>query len=369
MLSTKAAENPTTWASLTVAVFALVVAAGCGEEVPRPPITWEGEHIRFGTDADVELCAGTLPYLDAVAGHLKDVFQTPGTPIDYYWLPDGVERYCDGEALGCNLETGEVFSTLAILQHEVVHAVRRPHVSYLPLEEGLAEAFGDDWEPVYPVSGDIEYLLREYDRSRVMPGNAYPLAGHFVSYLRAEHGMDSLMALGRTSNYQDSFSNLENEFREIYGVDLVEELDRYKDAYPICDQTFSRDLSFDCSRNVVAAPVRPDDTIEVSVSMSCDDPTVLGPRFDHRWTTVTLDVQVSGLYYVFAGKPDLSGNDFIRLRTCETSCFDRPEAVYDAPFIGGQMCLEQGRYLFRFAEDVNSDDYLLKVAMVEPSCS
>lgn len=143
-------------------------------------------------------------------------------------------------------------------------------------------------------------------------------------------------------------------------------MNRYKETYPKCDQTLYRDLSFDCSRNVVAAPVQPDQEIDVTISMSCDDPTVLGPRFDQRWTTVTLDVQAPGLFHVFAGKADGQHVWPVRLRECEASCFD-VTTVWDSPLISGRMCLGQGRYLFRFSEDDDFDDYSLVVTMVAPS--
>jgi hypothetical protein len=122
-------------------------SAGCRDDPDRPPIIWEGEHIRFGTDADTEICAGTLPYLDGVTGHLAEVLQQPGVKVDYYWLPDGVGEFCDDmdDLRGCVASEAEVFSTLAVHQHELVHALRYPQRLYLPLEEGLAEAYGDDW--------------------------------------------------------------------------------------------------------------------------------------------------------------------------------------------------------------------------------
>jgi hypothetical protein len=56
----------------------LAVASGCSEEPALPPIVWEGENLRFGTNADDStICAGTLPYLDGVVGHLGEVFGRP----------------------------------------------------------------------------------------------------------------------------------------------------------------------------------------------------------------------------------------------------------------------------------------------------
>lgn len=370
-LHPKPASEPSTVESLWAVLLSLlaVVTVGCSDDTARPPIVWEGEHVRFGTDSDLELCAGTLPYLDGAAGHLADILQQPDTTIDYYWLPDGLEPYCE-DLLGCTPNEREVFSKLPVHQHELVHALRWPDLLYLPLEEGLAEAYGDDWDPVYPVSGGIEYLLREWEHGKRVPGNAYPLAGHFVSYLRVEHGVDSLLELNRATDPSDSFASLEGAFLDVYGVELAEELDRYEDAYPECNQTFYRDNSYDCSRNVVAAPTLPEQATEVTVSLSCEDPAVLGPRFEARWTSVTLDVTASGLYHVSATKADADNVWPIRLRKCYDSCFDlQGGIVHDGPFINGQMCLEEGRYLFRFTEEEDFDDYELKVTMVDSSCS
>lgn len=347
--------------------MAILAAVGCGDAPTRPPIVWEGEHLRFGTDSDIELCAGTLPHLDGVAGHLGRVLAAPNATIDYYWLPDGLEPYCTGDPLGCTSGEHEVFSTLSIHQHEIVHALRWPRVMYLPLEEGLAEAHGDDWDPFYPVSGDVEHLLREYGGGRGIPGEAYPLAGHFVSYLRARHGVDALLAMDRASDWSDSFASFERVFGEVYQVDLLDELDRYEETYPRCDQTFYRDRSFDCGRNLVAAPDRPGEETSVTVSMSCEDPAVLGPRFDLRWTTATLDVQVPGRYFVFAGRADGQHAWPVRFRRCDGSCSDVGDTVSDGPFISEHMCLEQARYLFRFVEEEDSRDYVLRVMMLDDS--
>jgi hypothetical protein len=65
--------------------------------------------------------------------------------------PDGVD--------GCADDRG-VFSKFTIHQHELVHAVRWPSRLYLPLEEGLAEAFGDDWNR-FEVQGNIRDLLED----------------------------------------------------------------------------------------------------------------------------------------------------------------------------------------------------------------
>lgn len=97
----------------------LAVASGCSDEPPLPPVVWEGEHLRFGTDADEStLCAGTLPYLDDVTGHLSEVFGRPNARVSYYWLPEGTGAYCPEGAEGCVSDRG-TFSQHAIHQHEL----------------------------------------------------------------------------------------------------------------------------------------------------------------------------------------------------------------------------------------------------------
>jgi hypothetical protein len=363
-------RNPMRIVVSVLSVPGSMAVTGCEGARDRPPIIWEGEHIRFGTDAEEEeICAGTLPYLDGVAGHLKQIFQRPQARIDYYWLPDGIEPYCGDGLLGCVATESEAFSTLTIQQHELVHAVRWPHRMYLPLDEGLAEAYGDDWAPMAPLSGDIMNELQELEHTEQLPWTSFPVLGHFVSYLRAEHGLEALLELDRAYSYSDSFARTQDVFRDVYGMDLDDEVDRYEMMYPRCDNRFYRDTTFDCSRNVMAAPNEPDAELEATVSLSCDDPAVLGPRFDQRWTTVTLDVQTPGLYFVHAGKANSESAWPIRFQKCDESCFGFSSAVtFDSQSFSGRLCLDRSRYLFRFVDDVDFDDYEIIVRLVSTSC-
>ena len=196
----------------SILLLLVLGTSACGDEPEPPPISWEGEHIRFGTsDDDSVICGGTLPYLDHVAGHLGEVFGRPDVLIDYYWVPGGVvDEYCEAGAWGCSTERG-IFSQYVVHQHELVHAVRAPNLAYLPLEEGLADAFGDDWNPApYVFEGEIDDLLRH--PSRHFPGNGYALAGHFVSFLRVTHGVERLLELSAATSYESSYSGTARAF-------------------------------------------------------------------------------------------------------------------------------------------------------------
>jgi hypothetical protein len=349
----------------------LGAAAGCGDDPPLPPIVWEGEHLRFGTDADeTMLCAGTMPYLDGAVGYLGEVFDRPGTRVNYFWLPDGTDAYCANDGDGCAYER-RVFSRHTIHQHELVHAIRWPHNLYLPLEEGLAEAFGDDWNR-FPVQGDIRDLLEDPRENGYIPGPGYGLAAHFVSYLHAEHGLETLTELDAATDYEQSYAGAATAFERVYGQPLDEVIDAYEADYPRCDQPTFRDKGYDCSRNVVEAPTEIGQKLRVTIPLSCDDPAVLGPRLGERWTTRTLDITVAGRYRV-SGRPlENAPFEFVEISRCDISCFDADDSLsrLTGNQFGSAHCLEPSQYLFRFAvqEDIEND-FELSIERVDyPPC-
>lgn len=364
--------SPSRRVAATVALLVLAPPSACSDEPDPPPIVWEGEHLRFGTDADeTSLCAGTLPYLDEVAGHLGEAFGRPNVQVDYYWVPDGPQAYCPEVAEGCADDRG-VFTQYAIHQHELVHAVRFPSLSYLPFEEGLAEVYGDDWDQ-FTVSGDIDQLLRN-PGDGYLPGPGYGLAGHFVSYLEAAHGLDALIELdAATDYYESSFSQAEVAFERVYGLPLDEEIAEYRARYPRCDTRFFRHKALDCSRNVVAAPTEIEGQLDMTVSLACDDANVLGPRLGQRWTTVTLDVRVPGRYHIVALPMSNVAPELIHITRCDISCFEYPDDLLSRTTgteLGGGFCLEPAQYLFRFAIDERqAGDYQLIVTLTDsPEC-
>lgn len=335
----------------SIVLATLALAGACADEREPPPIIWEGEHLRFGTEEDEStICGGTLTYLDQTVGHLVEVFDRPDIMVDYYWLPDGVEAFCDSDTLGCSSVDG-AFSRFAIHQHELTHAVRYPSGLYQPLEEGLADAFGDDWDPPpYDFEGEIEDLLQ--NPGQHLPGDGYALAGHFVSYLRTTHGIDPLIALDSTTEYDSSFSAVEPAFEQAFGISLDDAITDYETSYPRCPLRAYRDKTVDCDRNVLPAPAEVGARVDHVVPLACDDPTVLGPRSDERWNTVALDVQVPGIYYFLASPQTDIDLELIRLTSCDLDCFDFADDAFShvtGTEIGFGECLSPGRYLFRFA--------------------
>lgn len=341
--------------STVTTACALAVLPGCGEgpPLPPPPIVWTGDHVRFGTNADVsELCAGTLPYLDGVAGYLGEVFErSPNNMLDYYWMPDGLAGYCRNPTThGCVSEQG-TFSLYAVHQHELVHAVRYPNLLYLPLEEGLAEAYGDDWDLSFGLEADINSVLE--DPGGFSP-NGYTRAGHFSSYLREEYGPGALAELNDQTDYTDNYEVFERAFAPIYGKTVAEVITEYEAEYVDCTPGDFRDRSFECTKNVIVAPTDIDEPLELELSMACDDPAVLGPRRGVRWRTLTLEIRDPGRYFISTTLDEGVSSRLIRVKSCQRTCFDLMEDELSTSFgssVDGEFCLAAGRYLFKYEVD------------------
>jgi hypothetical protein len=360
-------------------LLAQAAASACADHLP--PVVWEGEHVTFASDANVgEICGGTLSRLDSITGHLGGVFGLSGTPrIDYYWAPEGVGAYCEGDPWGCTRHT-TVFSEHVLHQHELVHAVRdTDRSSYDPFEEGLAEAFGDDWDPPTVFGGDVRTMWKT-DWNGHLPDAYYPLAGYFVSYLVAEYGIDATMVFDRASSYRDSSRETNDRFESSFGESIDQAIAGVDEEYPRCEQTRYRDNSFECMQPAITAV----GDLELSVAMGCEQGDVLGPRRGERWKTVVIEIPETGVYdYGFA---KIGGTEpgRLKVRRCGQSCFDVEGAQWDgfslfddeaAPDdeqlgdISLSACFAAGRYVARFAVDEDdAGDFLLRLDFGHPGC-
>ena len=73
-----------------------------------------GDHLTVFLESEEDLCAGTLPYLDAYAGEVMALHGGAEARLPYYWLSNDaarIEAVCDGNA-ACNVEGSVVTSTM-----------------------------------------------------------------------------------------------------------------------------------------------------------------------------------------------------------------------------------------------------------------
>lgn len=358
----------------TLAGLFWLASVACHEGDATPPIVWEGEHLRFGTDEDLSsLCAGTLPFADGFVGFLNERFDREQQVVDYYWTPEGLVEPCEDITLGCSF--GSVaYGRIPLIQHELTHAVRGDDDASPPLEEGLAELFGDDWVPDDPLSSPVSLMFESYDRGTRLPSSYYPTAGHFSSFLRAQYGEASLLEFVEISEQEDSWEQTMDRFQASFGFPIDDAFDAYEE-YPECDRTMYRANGFECGQSPRMLSTIPYERVDVDVVMSCDEDGVVGPRQNERWTTVVLEVPLDGFYNVEFAKIGGQAPGRIRFRECDQSCLVRDE---DHPFVFdlavesqaqrdeafspmGEFCIWSGRYLVRLAVDADDEgDFLLQ---------
>lgn len=360
----------------TLCTAIALAAAACAPDpayVERPPIVWEGARLRFGTDLDTaRLCAGTFEHIDAVAEHLVQALglDPDDAPIvDYYWVGEGIDRYCSiGGLLGCTKPaTDEVFSRHPVHQHELVHVLRDGDTAYPPLEEGLAEYYGDRrFETPFPVLGDEVELFESHDgetRLRNSP-RWYGRAGHFVSFLASRYGTEALLELTHRSRDGASWDKTRALFGTVLGESFDDIVSARQAEYPDCEQNYYRNNDFECDAAVVyeippepsADPASPTTSFEVSAE--CDSPRVIGPSFDEQSTIVALEFAEAGHYRFNVWRLG-SDDGFVRFSRCGQDCADaavddaldhyfalqeKPDSTPASTFIA-EACVQPGRYL------------------------
>lgn len=337
-------------ASLAVAAMAFGVGA-CEAPGPALPSLLEvGPHLSVGAADPSLMCAGTWPYMDRYVGVLKAIHEVPlEYRVDYYWLPEIEDQGVCPVGHGCAYPGGTVYSKKAIEEHELVHAVRWFHdVSYSFIEEGAAEYWGaDDWW-TRPLEGETREAIQQADGEGLYFGY-YGRAGHFVSYLAAEHGADRLLALTRESGARDDLAAFEAAFEVSYGVALDEAVEEYEAEYPVCPRWQFRSAQGVCSAQPTALCVEGEDDLRVRVSLSCDDPNTIGPRDGEIFTHVVFEIPWSNLLVLRVSGPD-DGKAF--LRQCEGGCGFSKTITVNEEIVFPNSGLESypgGRYVMRLA--------------------
>ncbi|MCA9706254.1 MAG: hypothetical protein KDK70_10435, partial [Myxococcales bacterium] len=353
------------------ALVALALGAGC-KATPRPPLQWEGEHLRFGTDEPFESIAeANLEYADDYTGYLKQLLGAPESlVVDFYWLPGEGERepFCVRDILACTHGVA-VYSMLVVDEHELVHAVGSYHDNaFIPIEEGLAEYLGDDAERARPsLSGDPVQVMSEYAGAEGIPYPAYPLMGHWVSHVVAAHGLDALMAYARPSDKYESYATTAERWQRALGQSLEATLDEYEN-YPHCPAHLFRSDGFDCSREDALA-ITEGTVLEIPIGL--DDPDTLGPRYGEIWRTIAVDLPITGTYQLHPSLRSGGSHEDVRIRIsrCDTDCSDASDDPYIEPWVGivQNWCARAGRHTVRISTDPETSDVLDLVIVPIPS--
>lgn len=218
-------------------------------------------------------------------------------PVYYYYLRERLTHYgfgCLGN-YGCySTEDGTtvIGSRLMTHRHELIHASSARSEHRL-LEEGLAMFLGTDlqWAGIADPL-DIRAAFDSVEGSDGgLPGDYYPVAGHFISHLVDQHGLPAVVDLVQASDLGMTLDELSALSTEMLGQDLHSAIDEYEASGPGCEVAQYSPTWFQCDLAPPSIPIftcGADDRITVDVSLSCAD-GASGVQDGMIWRDVLID--------------------------------------------------------------------------------
>lgn len=299
----------------------ILLAAACEE--PLPDAVWSGELVTVrssASDAELEeVCEGTFRRLDEYARFLDDEFsiESPKSRVDYLWFPgeDGPRSSCEGSpacARGRVVYTSDAFD-----RHELTHAIRNgilhgPRV----FEEGIAVVYGGHVEE--DNLGTVELLLSHLGGGD-FPSGGYPTAGHFVSFLIPEFGLESFNAVTTRLGVASGQAAVEDVWLDVTGEPFSAAIDAYAD-YPACAPTLFANNSFDCGEE--PSFIWGDAPGQITLTAACGDGATVGTATGRRQRSFTFENTAHRLVSnVFVDNHGDAAVD-VRVRLCGMSCWE-----------------------------------------------
>lgn len=341
----------------------VLLVYGCAaEELPLPPVVWEGDSVRVRMDdPDIEVCGGTFEALDRHAALVRDALLLEGDGIVEYSIGDGdfVESACqfpfDGTFTACaEGAEGSIFTADPFVPHEIVHAVRRmdPLIGLLssPFEEGLAMAYGDDFLPSHPIPLDVVGILSSTEY--IQGGDEYYYAGHMTAKLLERYGMETFRRFDLRAREHDE----DAAFLEVFG-ETKQDFAVFAEADPICEQTQWWQPLLECDGDAVTADPM-SDRLVLTGNLACGETDVRGPRAGRMWTSrhFRLDQRTSTPSYEF----DMPQDATLEIVSCTGGCPDRFAYSGTREEVGsvldGLPSLEPGEYFLRISRPVADGD-------------
>jgi hypothetical protein len=328
------------------------------EELPLPPVVWEGESVRVRMDdPGIEVCGGSFEALDRHAELVREALLLEGDGVVEYSIGDEelVDERCsrsDASPAACaTFPAGNVFTSIPFVPHELVHAVRiqDPNIGFLSsaFEEGLATVFGSDPPTDDTIALDTLGILEE---PLVTGPEEYYRAGHAMAILLNQHGIDSFRrfdVLARTTAEDRAFVQEFGETKEEFAVEA--------ESAPHCEQSQWWVPLLECDGEpAVANPET--GMLTLSGNVDCSAPDVQGPELGRMWTSrhFRLDEPTSTISYEFTMPEDAT----LEIVGCSSSCPQRFAYIGRSHEVGsianGLPGLEPGTYFLRMSRPIDS---------------
>jgi hypothetical protein len=341
----------------------LGLLGGCApeEELPLPPVVWEGESVRVRMDdPEIEVCGGSFEALDRHAELVREALLLEGDGVIEYSIGDQdfVDAACEGALVdspfACTtIASGHVFTRYPFIPHEVVHGARRldPELGHLSsaFEEGLATLFGSD-----PEGGGTVPLeaLETFEDDHVVGAEEYYRSGQLMAILLDSYDTETF----RDFDVLAGASDEEVAFTDIFG-DTKEAFAEIAESVPHCEQSQWWMPLLECDAALIPADSQTG-ALMLEGNVSCGRTDVQGPEYGRMWTSrhFRLDERTSTLSYRF----DMPEDATLEIVGCSGGCPER--FVYSGTrndvgtVLNGLPALEPGEYFLRISRPVANDD-------------
>ena len=290
--------------SKAVLALGVLFAVGCSDELDLPPIRYQTEHLRIGTDFTTPVCAGSIDRLEQHVQRLERLLDTEvSEPIELYWFTGSPPCGPGDRASGCYVrESGIVLTQYGSARHELAHAV-----SYLWGDpdrfygEGVAQAF----------SGERSSFGEALPSASLGRLERVPTddAAHFIRWLYERKGPRPLRTLFERSHQNDRPS-AERAFIAAYGEPISQLEQLYYAEAPEHYPGFSW-----CFDDVEVLPWQGDYWLQ-SIELDCEATHTRGTEAMTR--TVAFDVARAGRFTFEIEAPARA-----YLTTCQTEVIDK----------------------------------------------
>ena len=371
----RASSNRGLWPRVAASAIASLLA-GCAAEQDEFRVVWSGDLLEVLVAGEPpSTCGGTYDYMD---DHLRIVGEQLGVTeperVYYHYGFGGsvVAENCDGSVEACAIGS-DVFTATLPDEHELTHAVRPSgQLAYLPVEEGLAEFFGSDVEPIQQPVGNVLELLQAHEQGEKLDRPFYQVMGHFVSYLAYRFGFDRVAEFARESVLDEPFLAMQEKFAAVFGADLESIVVDHAGS-TACNRAFYRVTAVDCARDVRRVLTQ-GDTAQLDLDLDCNSDDVIGPRDGERWRRDVVELAVGGWVLLDWTRPVGTEAAHVRMRPCDSGC----DAVVGLEALsfevppeqpGGSMaCLSAGRHVIRTAVgDEDTGGIILSLTVLGPA--
>jgi hypothetical protein len=196
-----------------------------------------GEHvIYYWSPKDNHLCGGTVAHIDGRLAATYEAYSLPAPrapSVSYFWVRPDLVGLCSRTACAIHSPTAQAQAKTTVVaaeplhRHELGHAGTTFHTGGLPnfLSEGVAQRWSDGYDSGIVLDpnifGNLSYAgVRELLEQRNIDSSEYLMAGHFWTWLEAEHGGELMGELIRRLHRRSSIAEVEAAFVDILGVTL-----------------------------------------------------------------------------------------------------------------------------------------------------